>query len=79
MAMIGWKRVCGVYVWWCMCGGVYRMVYMRLAMHVTRGPPPYRGLCLLCLLKLGRVIRCVYNCVMAYGTFHYVIMHYQPF
>ena len=44
-------------------------------------PPPYmyRGLCLLCLLKLGRVIRCVYNCVMAYGTFHYVIMHYQPF
>ena len=38
--MIGWKRVCGVYVWRCMCGGVYRMVYMRLAMHVTRGPPP---------------------------------------
>ena len=44
MAMIGWKRVCGVYVWRCMCGGVYRMVYMRLAKHVTRGPPPYRGL-----------------------------------
>ena len=42
--MIGWKRVCGVYVWRCMCGGVYRMVYMRLAKHVTRGPPPYRGL-----------------------------------
>ena len=44
--------------------------------YVRADPPPYRGLCLLCLLKLGRVIRCVYNCVMAYGTFHYVIMHY---
>jgi hypothetical protein len=44
----GWQRLvgseCVVLMWWCMCGGVYRMVYMRLAMHVTRGPPPYRGL-----------------------------------
>ena len=47
----GWQRLvggeCVVLMWWCMCGGVYRMVYMRLAKHVTRGPPPYRGLYLI--------------------------------